>query len=63
MLVLTRRVGEALMISDEIKVSVLGVKGNQVSIGVAAPKEVGVYREEVYNRIKAETRDKRSGTY
>ena len=63
MLVLTRKVGEALMISDGITVTVLGVKGNQVSLGVAAPKEVGIYREEIYSRIKTEDRIKRSGTY
>ena len=52
MLILTRRVGETLMIGDEVTVTVLGVKGNQVSIGVNAPKEVAVHREEIYNRIK-----------
>ena len=52
MLVLTRRVGEKLMIGDDIEVVVLGVDGNQVRIGIAAPKEVPVHRAEVYGRIK-----------
>ena len=54
MLILTRRVGETLMIGDEVTVTVLGVKGNQVRVGVNAPKDVAVHREEIYERIKRE---------
>jgi carbon storage regulator len=54
MLILTRRVGETVMIGNEITVTVLGVKGNQVRIGVNAPKDVAVHREEIYDRIKRE---------
>jgi carbon storage regulator len=57
MLILTRRVGETLMVGDEVTVTVLGVKGNQVRIGVNAPKEVAVHREEIYQRIKQEQVD------
>ena len=54
MLILTTRVGETLMIGDDVTITVLGVKGNQVSIGVNAPKEVAVHREEIYQRIQNE---------
>ncbi len=54
MLILTRRVGESLIIGDNVVVNVLGVKGNQVRIGVDAPKDVTVHREEIYDRIQAE---------
>lgn len=54
MLILTRRVGETVMIGDDVAVTILGVKGNQVRVGVNAPKEVSVHREEIYERIKRE---------
>jgi len=57
MLILTRRVGETLKIGDDVNVTVLGVKGNQVRIGVDAPKNVAVHREEIYERIQREHTD------
>lgn len=60
MLTLTRRVGESLMIGDEVTVTVLGVKGNRVRIGVNAPKDVAVHREEIYRRINKDLTEKAS---
>lgn len=57
MLILTRRVGETVMIGDDVMVTVLGVKGNQVRLGVSAPKSIAVHREEIYERIRRDQDD------
>ena len=57
MLILTRRVGETLIIGDDVKITVWGVRGNQVRIGIDAPKDVAVHRQEIYDRIQAEKVD------
>jgi carbon storage regulator len=54
MLILTRRVGETVMIGNDVTVTILGVKGNQVRVGINAPKTIAVHREEIYERIKRE---------
>ena len=55
MLILTRRVGEALMVGDDTKIVVLGVKGSQIRLGINAPKDVKVHREEIYEKINVDT--------
>ena len=62
MLILTRRVGEALVVGTEVTVTVMAVKGNQVRIGINAPKDVQVHREEVYDRVQAEKADTSGGS-
>lgn len=54
MLILTRRIGEMVMIGDDVTITILGTKGNQVRVGINAPKSIAVHREEIYERIKAE---------
>lgn len=60
MLVLSRRLDESLIIADDIKITVLGISGNQVRIGIAAPKDVSVHREEIYLRIQQENEEKQT---
>jgi carbon storage regulator len=62
MLILTRRIGETLMVNDDITITVLGIKGNQVRVGINAPKDVAVHRKEIYERIKRE-KAKQAGNY
>jgi carbon storage regulator len=61
MLILTRRVGETVMIGNDVTVTILGVKGNQVRVGINAPKNVAVHREEIYERIKREQQGESHG--
>lgn len=61
MLILTRRIGEVLRVGDEVSITVLGIKGNQVRIGIDAPKDVSVHREEIYQRIKNEGHPQEDG--
>jgi len=58
MLILTRRIGETVIVGDNIKITVLGVKGHQIRLGIDAPKDVSVHREEIYNKIKTESGNK-----
>jgi carbon storage regulator len=62
MLILTRRAGETVMIGSDVTITVLGVKGNQVRIGINAPKDVAVHREEIYERIQSEKSGQGSGS-
>jgi len=63
MLILTRRVGETVMIGNDVTVTILGVKGNQVRVGINAPKNVAVHREEIYERIKREQQGDQQGEH
>lgn len=61
MLILTRRISESVIIADDVKITVLGVKGNQVRLGIDAPKDIAVHREEIYDRIKSEEQSNAAG--
>jgi len=61
MLILTRRLGETVTIGDDVTVTILGIKGNQVRVGINAPKQTAVHREEIYERIKAEQAQQHAG--
>lgn len=63
MLILTRRISESIIIGDDVKITVLGVKGNQVRLGIDAPKHLSVHREEIYERIKHEKKEDDAGTH
>lgn len=63
MLILTRRISESIIIGDDVKITVLGVKGNQVRLGIDAPKHLSVHREEIYERIKHENKEGDTGTH
>ena len=57
MLILTRRISESIIVGDDVKITVLGVKGNQVRLGIEAPKDLSVHREEIYHRIREEKKN------
>lgn len=63
MLILTRRISESIIIGDDVKITVLGVKGNQVRLGIDAPKDLSVHREEIYERIRHEKKEDDSGAH